>query len=85
MRGKERERGREEMQQLREKWEQEEQLREARHCEEVRVVRDEGEREKREAVRKEQEKCHSEIGEIRIHELHETSLIHTFSSSLTAV
>ena len=54
VRVEERGRGREEIQQLGEEWCRENELKEVKHGEELRLVREEGEREKMEAVTREQ-------------------------------
>ena len=64
VRREERERGRGEVQRIREEWQRECEQREVRRSEEVRAVREEGEREKREALNEEQENHHKLIGKI---------------------
>ena len=61
MRGEERERRREEVEKLSEKWHRDTQWRETKYCEGVRLVREEGEREKREMMKREQDTHRQEM------------------------
>lgn len=58
----ERERGREEKEKLHEEWHRDAKQRETKFCEELRIVREEVEREKWEVVKTEQTKHQQEIG-----------------------